>query len=55
LLTSVFTFFQSRLERRISKGYVRTEIGGGGGRRRTQFIPAGATDVVLTGDEEAPA
>jgi polar amino acid transport system permease protein len=55
LLTSVFTFFQSRLERRISKGYVRTEVGGGGGRRRTQFIPAGATDVVLSGDEEAPA
>ena len=55
LLTSVFTFFQSRLERRISKGYVRTEIGGGGARRRTQFIPAGATDVVVTGDEEAPA
>jgi len=55
LLTSVFTFFQSRLERRISKGDVRTEIGGGGARRRTQFIPADATDVVLTGDEEAPA
>jgi polar amino acid transport system permease protein len=41
LLTSVFTFFQSRLERRISKGYVRTEVGGGGTRRRTQFIPGG--------------
>ena len=41
LLTSVFTFFQSRLERRISKGYVRTEVGGGGTRRRTQFIPVG--------------
>ena len=39
LLTSVFTFFQSRLERRISKGYVRTEVGGGGTRRRTQFMP----------------
>ena len=38
LLTSVFTFFQSRLEKRISKGYVRTECGGAG-RRRTQFIP----------------
>jgi polar amino acid transport system permease protein len=41
LLTSVFTFFQSRLERRISKGYVRTEVGGGGTRRRTQFRPVG--------------
>ena len=41
LLTSVFTFFQSRLERRISKGYVRTEVGGGGTRRRTQFLPVG--------------
>jgi polar amino acid transport system permease protein len=41
LLTSVFTFFQSRLERRISKGYVRTEVGGGGTRRRTQFMPVG--------------
>src|SRR4029077_19274928 len=25
-LTSIFTFFQVRLERRISKGYVRTEV-----------------------------
>jgi polar amino acid transport system permease protein len=41
LLTSVFTFFQSRLERRISKGYVRTEVGGGGTRRRTQYMPVG--------------
>ena len=39
LLTSVFTFFQSRLERRISKGYVRTEVGGGGTRRRTMWLP----------------
>ena len=27
-LTAVFTFFQSRLERRVSKGYVRTVTGG---------------------------
>ena len=40
LLTSVFTFFQSRLERRISKGYVRTEVGGGGTRRRTCGCPS---------------
>ncbi len=42
MLTSIFTFFQSRLERRISKGYVRTEVTTGIGRRRTQFIPASA-------------
>ena len=40
MLTSIFTFFQSRLERRISKGYVRTEVATGTGRKRTQFIPA---------------
>ena len=39
LLTSVFTFFQARLERRISKGYVRTEVKAGGGGRRTQYLP----------------
>jgi polar amino acid transport system permease protein len=39
-LTSVFTFFQSRLERRISKGYVRTEVPTALGRKRVQFIPA---------------
>ena len=26
-LTAVFTYFQSRLERRVSKGYVRTVAG----------------------------
>jgi polar amino acid transport system permease protein len=41
LLTSVFTFFQSRLERRISKGYVRAEVSTGTGRKRTQLIPVG--------------
>ncbi|MEO8477074.1 MAG: amino acid ABC transporter permease, partial [Actinomycetota bacterium] len=34
LLTSVFTFFQSRLERKISKGYIRTEVPTLTGRRR---------------------
>jgi polar amino acid transport system permease protein len=41
LLTSVFTFFQSRLERRISKGYIRAEVSTGTGRKRTQLIPVG--------------
>jgi polar amino acid transport system permease protein len=41
LLTSIFTFFQSRLERRISKGYVRTVVQTGTGMKRTQFIPVG--------------
>ena len=42
LLTSVFTFFQVRLEKRISKGYVRTEVKAGGGGKRTQFLPVAA-------------
>jgi polar amino acid transport system permease protein len=43
ILTSIFTFFQSRLERRISKGYVRTEVSTATGRKRTQFIPVGGS------------
>jgi polar amino acid transport system permease protein len=39
ILTSIFTFFQSRLERRISKGYVRTAVQTATGRKRTQFVP----------------
>jgi polar amino acid transport system permease protein len=42
ILTSIFTFFQTRLERRISKGYVRTEARTATGARRAQFIPATA-------------
>jgi len=42
LLTSIFTFFQVRLERRISKGYVRLSVSTATGRKRTQFIPAAA-------------
>jgi len=42
LLTSVFTFFQVRLEKRISKGYVRTEVKAGGGGKRTQYLPVAA-------------
>jgi polar amino acid transport system permease protein len=57
LLTSVFTFFQARLERRISKGYVRTEVPTAMGRKRVQFIPAtpGATGggAVVEVDDEA--
>jgi len=41
ILTSIFTFFQSRLEKRISKGYVRVQVSTGTGRKRTQFIPGG--------------
>ncbi|MFL5790726.1 MAG: amino acid ABC transporter permease [Actinomycetota bacterium] len=41
LLTSIFTFFQSRLERRISKGYVRTVVQTGMGGKRVQFLPVG--------------
>jgi polar amino acid transport system permease protein len=40
ILTSIFTFFQGRLEKRISKGYVRTAVSTATGRKRTQFIPA---------------
>jgi polar amino acid transport system permease protein len=51
MLTSIFTFFQARLERRISKGYVRTEVRTATGRKRPQFIPAplGAIGVSGTG------
>ena len=42
LLTSIFTFFQSRLERRISKGYVRAAVQTATGRKRTQFLPVAA-------------
>ncbi len=46
LLTSIFTFFQARLERKISRGYVRTEVRTATGRKRPQFIPVtpGAPD-----------
>jgi polar amino acid transport system permease protein len=42
LLTSIFTFFQVRLERRLSKGYVRTSATSALGGTRTQFLPAAA-------------
>ena len=40
-LTAVFTYFQSRLERRVSKGYVRT-VAGPKGRERRKVIVTGA-------------
>jgi polar amino acid transport system permease protein len=40
VLTAIFTFFQSRLERRIGKGYVRGGQAGGRSRaRRSQLAP----------------
>jgi hypothetical protein len=41
-LTAIFTFFQSRLERRVSKGYVRgaVEPRKAGGRREALPTPA---------------
>jgi polar amino acid transport system permease protein len=38
-LTAVFTFFQRRLEKKLSTGYVRTEVRQGTGQKRFQFIP----------------
>jgi len=37
-LTSIFQYFQSRLERRLSKGYVRAAV-----QRKTKLIPASAS------------
>jgi ABC-type Fe3+ transport system permease subunit len=47
-LTAVFTFFQSRLERKMSKGYVRT-VAGPRTRQRTKVIVTGTE-----GDQGAP-
>ena len=40
-LTAVFTVFQARLERRMSKGYVRAVAQTATGRKRVQFLPGG--------------
>jgi hypothetical protein len=40
-LTAVFTFFQSRLERRVSRGYVRTVAGGPKDRDQGKVIVTG--------------
>ena len=59
-LTAIFTFFQMKLERRMSAGYVRGEVQTAMGRKRTQFLPAGATGrlsspaVVDTGHGAGP-
>jgi polar amino acid transport system permease protein len=45
-LTAIFTFFQMRLERRMSAGYVRGEAQTATGRKRTQFLPAGPPGAV---------
>lgn len=54
-LTAVFTFFQMRLERRMSAGYVRGEVRTGTGRKRTQFLPAvpGAVPSAVETDVES--
>ena len=41
-LTAVFTAFQSRLERRVSRGYVRTVAGGPSARERRKLIVTGS-------------
>jgi polar amino acid transport system permease protein len=53
-LTAVFTFFQVRLERRMSAGYVRGEAQTAVGRKRTQFLPAppGAVQPVVTDEPD---
>jgi polar amino acid transport system permease protein len=44
-LTAVFTFFQSRLERRVSKGYVRTE----GKAKKKKFVAGAEGDARMGG------
>jgi len=42
ILTIIFTAFQSRLERRVSKGYVRgPQPGTSTGRKKMSFMPGG--------------
>ena len=41
-LTAIFTFFQSRLERRLSKGYVRGDPVGRKAKREEKFLSASA-------------
>jgi hypothetical protein len=37
-LTAIFTYFQQRLERRMSRGYVRT-VAAGSGHGGVRFVP----------------
>jgi polar amino acid transport system permease protein len=56
-LTAIFTFFQRRLERRMSKGYVRAEVRQATGQKRSQFLPAGGSQPGVptdSTDEESP-
>ena len=41
VLTAIFTYFQARLERRVSKGYVRAVTGGPKARERGKVIVTG--------------
>jgi polar amino acid transport system permease protein len=56
-LTAVFTYFQSRLERRMSKGYVRAGVGGTKRTARKTFLPqvAGQPGVPPTEGAIGPA
>jgi polar amino acid transport system permease protein len=54
-LTAIFTFFQARLERRMSTGYVRGEVQTATGRKRTQYLPAGPPGTVQPISEEEAA
>jgi hypothetical protein len=49
-LTAIFTFFQSRLERRISKGYVRGAPTGG---KAAETVAIDAVDQDVAGPEIA--
>ena len=56
VLTAIFTFFQMKLERRMSAGYIRGEVQTATGRKRTQFLPAGPHgDGVAAGVPETEA
>ena len=52
-LTAIFTFFQMKLERRMSAGYVRGEAQTAMGRKRTQFLPAAPPGAVQPGVGQA--
>src|SRR3954470_1162449 len=52
-LTAIFTFFQSRLEAKVSRGYVRQPAHDLAGRKRSRWIPAGGGTVVAVPDPDA--
>jgi polar amino acid transport system permease protein len=51
-LTAIFTFFQSRLERRIGKGYVRGDAGDTGKAGRGKKLPPGGGGTMVEIDSE---